>query len=258
SGKLGTVAQCKAWMYNGHKILEKAANVPVPAGVDYKMWLGPAPERAFNPNRFHYNFRWYWDYAGGLMTDWGVHLIDIVLWGMKAVNPQTVVSLGGHISYPDDARETPDTQTALYNYPGFQLTWEHTMGRTTGLYNMGHGISFTGVNGTLLVNREGWQVIPDKESGKEKMEALGWQPRTDRGLDLHTENLIGAIKAGKASMLNCPIETGVLCAIHCHMGNVALRSKKILEIGMANQVVNDDVRSLLMPQYHNGWAIPKV
>ena len=73
------------------------------------MWLGPAPQRAFNPNRFHFNFRWFWDYAGGLMTDWGVHLIDIVLWGMNATAPHSVVASGGKFAYPDDAEETPDT-----------------------------------------------------------------------------------------------------------------------------------------------------
>src|SRR3546814_15343491 len=74
-----------------------------PAGVDYKMWLGPAPERPFNPNRFHFNFRWFWDYAGGLMTDWGVHLIDYVLHGMDATHPRSVMALGGKYAYPDAA-----------------------------------------------------------------------------------------------------------------------------------------------------------
>ena len=257
SGKLGTVAQCKAWMYNGHKILPKAAETVVPEGVDYKMWLGPAPSRAFNPNRFHYNFRWYWDYAGGLMTDWGVHLIDVVLWGMKAVKPDTVASMGGHIAFPDDARDTPDTQTALYNYPGFQLTWEHTMGRTGGLFQLGHGIAFAGDMGTLLVNRDGWKVLPEMENKAPKMEEVAWQPRTDRGLDLHTKNLIDAVKAGKTNLLNCPIETGALCAIHCHMGNVAYRAGLLLEVDQNNRFNHQKANTLAMPGYQNGWKLPK-
>ncbi|MEP1088323.1 MAG: Gfo/Idh/MocA family oxidoreductase, partial [Algoriphagus sp.] len=83
SGKLGQIRLVKCWAYQGWmKPVPVLPNGPAPAGVDYKMWLGPAPERPFNPNRFHFNFRWFWDYAGGLMTDWGVHEIDIALYAM--------------------------------------------------------------------------------------------------------------------------------------------------------------------------------
>jgi len=86
SGKLGTIINTKTWMYRGTDPLPIVANSPVPAGVDYAMWLGPALKRDFNKNRFHYEFRWFWDYAGGLMCDWGVHLMDIMLWGMGRTN----------------------------------------------------------------------------------------------------------------------------------------------------------------------------
>src|SRR3546814_9257366 len=77
------------------------------------MWLGPAPERPFNPNRFHFNFRWFWDYAGGLMTDWGVHLIDYVLHGMDATHPRSVMALGGKYAYPDDASRSEEHTSEL-------------------------------------------------------------------------------------------------------------------------------------------------
>ena len=92
---------------------------PVPAGVDYGKWLGPASKRPFNKNRFHYEFRWFWAYAGGLMTDWGVHLIDMVLLGMNVDVPKSVVASGGKFVFPYDARETPDTQTVVYDYGNF-------------------------------------------------------------------------------------------------------------------------------------------
>ena len=141
----------------------KRPDAPVPAGVDYDMWLGPAPKRPFNPNRFHFNFRWYWDYAGGLMTDWGVHLIDIVTWGMRARFPHRVMSSGGNFAYPDSAMETPDTQAAIYEFDGFSMIWEHALGIGLGPFQRPHGIAFIGNNGTLLVDREQWEVIPEKE-----------------------------------------------------------------------------------------------
>ena len=99
----------------------QAPDEPVPAGVDYDMWLGPAPKRPFNRNRFHFNFRWFWDYAGGLMTDWGVHLIDMVLMGMDATAPHSVMSAGGMFAYPDSAMETPDTQQAIFEFDSFTM-----------------------------------------------------------------------------------------------------------------------------------------
>jgi predicted dehydrogenase len=259
SGKLGTIAQTKAWMYNGHKILPPANDGPVPAGVDYQMWLGPAPKRTFNANRFHYNFRWYWDYAGGLMTDWGVHLIDMVILGMKADLPLSVTSMGGHIAYPTDARETPDTQTALYSYKDFQLSWEHTMGRQYGPFGMSHGIAFIGDKGTLLLNRDGWEVRPEKDKTVPRMEELSWQKRVDNGLDMHTANLIVAIKAGSAGLLNCPIEAAANTAIHCHMGNVALRTGATLHTNSSDKgvkFIEKDANKLVSPAYQNGWKMP--
>ena len=95
----------------------------VPSGVDYDMWLGPAPDRPFNTNRFHFTFRWFWDYAGGLMTDWGVHLLDVVLWGMNATTPNRIVSSGGNFAYPNSAMETPDTQQAIFEFSDFTMIW---------------------------------------------------------------------------------------------------------------------------------------
>lgn len=124
SGKLGNIYSVKTWFFRGGgEPLTPVPDGPVPEGVDYNMWLGPAPKRPFNQNRFHYQFRWFWDYAGGLMTDWGVHLFDIALWGMKAGDPVSVASSGAKYMFPTDAKETPDLQTALYDYGSFQLTW---------------------------------------------------------------------------------------------------------------------------------------
>ena len=97
SGKLGNIRTVKTWAYMNWLKMDKAPDSDTPQGVDYDKWLGPAPLRPFNKNRFHFHFRWFWDYAGGLMTDWGVHLIDIALWGMQADGPTRVMSTGGRI-----------------------------------------------------------------------------------------------------------------------------------------------------------------
>ncbi len=256
SGKLGKVSSTKAWMYRGGtQPLPVVPNSAVPAGVNYDMWLGPADKRPFNKNRFHYEFRWFWDYAGGLMTDWGVHLIDMVLMGMKAGTPKSVMATGGKYVFPDDARETPDIQTALYDFGNFQMSWEHNMATGVGLYNMQHGIAFIGENGTLLLNRQGWEVRPDKD----KMEAIAWTKSVDRGLDLHAVNFIDVVKSRKKENLNCPIDAGVRVAIVSHFGNIAVRTgEKIYWNEAKNKFNVKAATQLVKPDYHNGWKLPQI
>lgn len=165
SGKLGQIRLVKTWAYMGwmKSVPTKPDSTP-PPGVDYKAWLGPATTRPFNENRFHFNFRWFWDYAGGLMTDWGVHLLDFALLGMKAQTPVAVMAAGGKFAYPDAAAETPDTLTTVFEFNGFNIQWEQAQGIDDGPYNRDHGIAFIGNNGTLVLNRGGWEVIPDRKS----------------------------------------------------------------------------------------------
>jgi predicted dehydrogenase len=260
SGKLGKISLTKAWMFRaGTTPLPVVPNEPIPAGVDYDLWLGPAKKRPFNRNRFHYEFRWFWDYAGGLMTDWGVHLIDMILWGMNTEAPQTVMAAGGKFAFPQDARETPDQQTVVYDYTNFQMLWEHNMASGTGNYGLQHGIAFIGENGTLLLNRGGWEVRPDKVKNVAKMEALAWQAQTDNGLDKHTANFVDVLKSRKLTDLNCPIEAGARVAINCHMGNVAQRTgEKIIWNAADNKFNSAKANELIKPEYQNGWKLPKV
>lgn len=259
SGKLGKIVSTKAWMYRGGTTpLPVQPNTPVPAGVDYDMWLGPTTKRPFNKNRFHYEFRWFWDYAGGLMTDWGVHLIDMVLLGMKADLPKSVMASGGKYVFPEDARETPDVMTAIYDYGNFQMTWEHNLATGVGLYGMQHGMAFIGENGTLLLSRGGWEVRPTVVNNSPKMETVEWKKASDNGLDKHTANFIEAVKTRNASILNCPIEEGARVAINSHMGNIAYRTGEKIEI-VNNQNIFKQAKagSLVKPEYKNGWKLPK-
>lgn len=256
SGQLGKIASTKAWMYRGGtKPLPILPDSPVPAGVDYDMWLGPATKHPFNANRFHYEFRWFWDYAGGLMTDWGVHLIDMILLGMNANLPKSVMATGGKYVFPNDARQTPDIQTALYDFDSFEMSWEHNMATGLGLYGMQHGIAFIGENGTLLLNRSGWEVRGEKD----KLESIPWTKSVDVGLDRHAANFIDVVKSHKKEDLNCPFEAGAKVAIVSHFGNIALRSgEKIYWNDNENKFNIDKATQLIKPIYHNGWKIPLI
>ncbi|WP_153799128.1 Gfo/Idh/MocA family protein [Foetidibacter luteolus] len=259
SGQLGQVRLVKAWAYQGWmKSVPVQPDSAPPAGVDYKMWLGPAKTRPFNPNRFHFNFRWYWDYAGGLMTDWGVHMIDYALAGMKAELPNSIMASGGKFAYPDDAEETPDTLTTVYEFNGFNMLWEHATGINDGPYLRDHGVAFIGNNGTLVVDRGGWEVIPEKINGELKMQAVERQQRVDNGLELHAKNFIEVVKSRKFEDLHAPIQLGAHVATVCQMGNIAFRSgKKVYWDKAKGEFTDSEANKYLAAEYHNGYKIPK-
>jgi predicted dehydrogenase len=256
SGKLGQVRLVKAWAYMGwmHSIPKQPDGNP-PSGVDYATWLGPAEKKPFNPNRFHFNFRWYWDYAGGLMTDWGVHLLDYALLGMKAQHPLSVMAAGGKFAYPDDAAETPDTLTTVYQFDGFNIQWEHATGIDGGPYGRDHGIAFIGNNGTLVLDRGGWEVIPEKG----KMEAVPRTKSIDNGLDKHAVNFLEVIKSRKLEDLNTPIQAGAHVATVAQLGNIAYKTgKKLNWNGASGKFDDNDANKYLAAAYHNGYKLPKI
>lgn len=260
SGQLGNVRLVKAWAYQGWmKSIPVQPDSAPPPGVDYDMWLGPAKKRPFNPNRFHFNFRWYWDYAGGLMTDWGVHMIDYALIGSKAPLPKSIVASGGKFAYPDDAEETPDTLNTVFEFNGFNLLWEHATGINDGPYQRDHGVAFIGNNGTLVVDRGGWEVLPETINGKKMMEAVARQPKTDDGLALHAKNFIEVVKSRKIEDLKCPVKDAAHVATVCQMGNVAFRTgRKIYWDADAHKFTDAGANKYLAAEYHNGYSLPKI
>ena len=193
------------------------------------------------------------------MTDWGVHLIDMVLMGMKAEAPKSVVATGGKYVFTNDARETPDTQSVIYDYGDFLMTWEHSLASGTGNFGLGHGIAFFGENGVLVLNRSGWEVKPTMVKNEPKVPVVAWQPSTDNGLDKHTVNFIEVVKSRKMENLRCTIEDGARVAINSHMGNIAQRTgDKIFWDAASNKFSSLKASRLITPDYHNGWRLPRV
>lgn len=259
SGKLGTIRKIKTWGYFEYgKGNPKVPDAPVPAGVDYDMWLGPAPKRPFNQNRFHGSWRHFWDQGGGLMTDWGVHLLDIPLWAMDVKIPKSVSASGGIYAYPNNAIETADTLNVLYDFGNFTLEWDHAGGITKGLYGRNYGVAFIGNNGTLIVNREGWEVIAESENNVNKTELVPLQPADKQDHEKHVKNFIDCVQSRQAPA--CEIETGHNSALIAHMGNVAYRSGNKLRWNETKGVFKDDPKAneLVKPDYRSPWKFPTV
>ncbi len=257
SGKLGKISRIDVWLYGGNP-LPVVPDSPAPPGVDYNMWLGPAPLRPFNANRFHYNFRWFWDYAGGKMTDWGVHLLDMALMMMKVVNPQEITSEGGNFVYPDHAMETPDILTANYRFGDLNVTWKNDFGQKTNEYGLDHGLVFHGENGKMIASRNGWEVFPALINGIPSIEAVAKQPSTGKDLGLHVRNFLDSIKSRNRET-NCSAEIGRNVARVAHMGNISYRTGETIHWNPDTETfLENAANDILMPEYRKPWGIPKL
>jgi len=227
-----------------------------PPGVDYDMWLGPAPLRPFNPNRFHFNFRWYWDYAGGLMTDWGVHLLNIALWAMGPAPPRTVTSTGGKFAV-DDNTETPDTQIAVYEFPTYALVWEHQLLGGLGPGTRPHGLSFCGLEGTLTLDADGWEVVPEpKRKSLEPVKRLAAKgDRTADGRPAHVRNFLDCVRSRQDPVTN--VEVGHFVSTVSHLGNIALRTGTKIAWDAERERATGDPRAeaLVARPYRSPWKL---
>lgn len=254
SGKLGKITLVHAWVFLDW--IGSIGNPPdgePPAGVDYDMWLGPAPKRPFNPNRFHFKFRWFWDYAGGLMTDWGVHLLNIIAWAMGTEhNPISVSSTGGKY-YLDDNSETPDTQITIYEFKNFSIIWEHKVGLGVGLNNRPWGISFVGSEGTLIVNDSGWELQGERK--RATIEPAKFPPSGDPR-PAHIRNFLDCIKTRNQPVEH--LEFAHYVTTLAHLGNIAFRSgHKIGWDSIKERVPNDRLAdSFVGVAYRKPWTLP--
>lgn len=259
AGHIGRIRTVKVWAYqDGKPTLPVQPDCAVPAGVDYDMWLGPAPERPFNPYRFHYNFRFFWDYAGGLMSDWGVHLLDYALEGMGADLPSHVFSGGGKFAYPDDAMETPDTLMATYAYKDFNIIWDHACGINHGPFDRREGLAFYGENGTLVLDRAGWEVIPVTTEKEARMEAVSFRKGEGKGLYNHVGNMLSCVKSRELPAADVAI--GAKVAKMAHLANISSRLSREVRWDDTNNLFIGDAEATALSKayYRNPWKLPEL
>ena len=259
SGKIGQLRKVEIWANFSYGIGQPVvSDEPVPAGVDFDMWLGPAPQRTFNKSRFHGSWRMFWDYGGGLMTDWGVHLIDMALWAKDiTTSPVATVATGGNFAYPDHAHETFDNMSVSWQMKDFSISWEHTAGTQRGPYGRSYGLAFIGNDATLVADRSGWELFPELSEDGYKVPGIPKQNTGGENHEEHVKNFLECIRSRKEPA--CTVENGRLVAMYAHMGNIALRTNSRLEWDPSafsfgkNKAAND----LVTPVYRKPWELPK-
>ncbi len=251
-----------------------------PPGLDYDLWLGPAPKRPYNPNRAIYHFRWFWDYSGGQMTNLGQHSLDLVHFFLGVKAPRSVYCTGGRHHLKDNC-EVPDTQDAIIEYPGFNAICQYREA-SAGRAGLGMGgLMFYGTKGNLAVGRTGYEIAADPKvdprntvakvlatghpvGGPEPVpEAEGqfWtQPEKDASGDAakdyrrHARNFLNCIKSRQQPIAD--LESGHQVATVCHLTNISMKVGRKLTWDAAGQKVTGDkeAQAMLRRPYREPWA----
>jgi len=281
AGKLGTISMTNTYTY-GNESPDGLGHDPdsdPPPGVDYNMWLGPAPVRPFNMRRFHSKWRWYFDYGCGMVGDWNVHLQDIIMWTMQVTHPVAVSASGGKWILTDD-RDTPDVMQAVYEFGGAPnsspkgFVQTYTMRKVSGKpwSAGGYGMDFHGTNGFLHMTRGDWKLEADRKNWDDPnspFRAESFNRKAD-GADAaahlaHVQDFLDCVRSRKTPIAS--IELHYNTVVTCHLANISLKvGRKIFWDHEKTMCFKDaelttpdkEANALLGREYRKGFELPEV
>ncbi len=252
SGALGKVISGKAWETGRAGPVHLVADSAPPAGIDYHMWQGPSPERAYNHTIVEGAWRWMFDYGTGDLGNDGVHRIDYARYVMGLEGfPQAISSSGGKFFFQDD-QQWPDTLFVTYDYPGQILQYEMRIWSKPKLFGAGEGAVIYGDNGWLLLTNTSWKAFDAQDK-------LVKEGKSDVGQQAHVRNFLDAVKSRKRESLNQEIHSGHISTAMCHAGNIAWRTGKKLRFNAETETFDDAEANALVGRVHRkGFELPKI
>jgi predicted dehydrogenase len=263
-GVIGDVYMARGLCYKWRDTIGKKPDGPVPEGVDYDLWLGPAPKRAFNPNRFHYNWHWNWDYGNGDLGNQGIHEMDICRWGLGVTLPKKAYSTGGHFMFDDD-QQTPNTQIAT-------LDFDRNGKKVVIVFEVRHWISNheAGIGegkerfdpntiGNIFYGSKGYMAIDGYTSykvflGKEQQPG----PTSTKGGSTWA-NFIDAVRSRKRADLHAEIEEGHLSSALVHLTNISYRLGRAINFDPAKELIVGDAEAakMMRREYRAPFTVPE-
>jgi predicted dehydrogenase len=260
-GRIGKVRFAKAWESSRQGAVSHVPDGEPPAGVDYDRWLGPAPQRPFNPRRFHGSWRWFFDYGTGDLGNDGVHRLDVAYWALNtAIAAQNEAPLGlpravsahGGKYYFDDAQEWPDTLMVTYDYPGYVLTYELRIWSPYPLHDEAEGAAVCGDEGFVVLGNRRWRAF-DRQ-GVQVAEGTGGDDTK-----AHIQDFLDCMRS--RAVPRADLKTvGHPSSLLCHLGNAAWRAGKTLHFDPATgRFAEEDAnRWLTRNQYRHPWTLPAI
>jgi predicted dehydrogenase len=252
SGKLGRVLMAKAWNIQQRRNIGHAGTAPVPPGVDYDTWVGPAEMVPYKSNRFHYNWHWDWNFGTGDMGNDGAHQVDIARWVLGATAPKRVSGMGAKYFFDDD-QQTPDTMNITYDYGDKAIIWEMRIWTPYTMEGIDNGVAVYGAEAQMHIgdwNRKwGYRIFDRNDKIIEESQ--------EGGPEFHLQNFIDCVITRRTP--NCDIEEGHLSTAHCHLGNICARTGRNFNYDGAKEAIPGDAEanSMLRRKYRQHWATPK-
>ena len=253
SGILGTVKMSKAWNCQRHTPRRPVPNAAAPSHANYDMWLGPAPQRPFNPNRFHGNWNWYRDYGNGDIGGDGIHDVDMARWGLGVTtHPERITAHGSRIDLTGE-REFPDNMMVAYHYPEDKVLLYEDRGWTPyGPHGFDSGNAFYGTEGMMVFSRRGYFQV---YLGRKREKGPGMRGNT--GHPQHLYNFLDSMRSRKQPI--APAKVAHLSCALVHLGEIAYRVSRVLNFDAKSEsiVADDEANQLLTKQYRAPWSLPK-
>lgn len=265
SGELGEIYMAKGLCYKNRNTIGHAANAPVPDGLDYDLWLGPAQWRPFNPQYVHYKWHWFWDFGCTDLGNQGPHQMDIARWGMnKQEMPKKIKCVGGKFAFIDD-QETPNTQMATFEYDDGKLLQFEVRGLYTNADDdVRIGNLFYGTKGWMHLNDDKWSTYfgfnnepgPKYEGGGDVADPNNL---AGAGGSAHFVNFIDAVRAENWTLLNGDVQEGHRSTSLCHLANISYRLGRELHFNDRNYrfVGDEEADTFLSKEYRFPYVVPE-
>ena len=252
-GTIGTVYMARGLCYRHRPTIGKKTWGPIPEGVHYDMWLGPAPKKSFHENRFHYNWHYMWDFGNGDLGNQGVHEMDMCVWGLGVKLPTEICTMAGMYIWTDDDKEIPNVSTSCFRYPeeNVQIVFDVRPWLTNDEAGVTVGNIFYGSKGILVINGyDTYKILLDADREEEDPWKRGKKlvpgPSRSEGGN-HYANFIKAVRSRKREDLNAEIEQGHYSASLCHLGLIAHRVKRQLKLDpKKEQIIGDEEANKLL------------
>jgi predicted dehydrogenase len=269
-GVIGEIYMARGLAYKWRESVGKLQEEPVPAGVHYDLWVGPAPMKPFARVRFHYSWHFFWDYGNGEIGNQGVHQLDIMRWGLGLdTHPTRIQSMGGHFVHRDD-QETPNTQLAAFQYEGRKILLQFEVRHWITNHEAGIGDVYSSRGedntvGVVFYGSEGYMVMPGYTSyytflGKERKAGpkAEWPGDSAANLD-HFRNFIRAMRSRKSTDLSADIAEGHLSASLSHLANIAYRTGRTVRFDPETERFpgDEEANRLLTRPYRPPYVVPE-
>jgi predicted dehydrogenase len=249
-GLIGKVYMARGLVFRWRPDIGNHPNEPVPAGLDYDLWTGPAQMQPFTRNLVHYNWHWHWDYGNGDVGNQGIHETDLCMWGLDVGLPEKITSMGGKFLW-DDSKEVPEVQTSIYHYPKEKKMIQFEVRHWCTNLEDGAGV------GNIFYGDKGYMVVKGYDHyetflGREREPG----PSSKAGGD-HYKNFIECVRSRDRSKQNGPVETAHLSSALAHLGNIAYRLGRVLTFDPKTEkfIADEEADRMLTRNYRAPFAV---